>query len=46
LPAAWFGSILGGEQGIYLGILLANLVAGILAWWYAQHRFEALCHQD
>ncbi|MGL5177808.1 MAG: MATE family efflux transporter, partial [Aeromonas veronii] len=45
LPGAWLGAKLGGEQGIYLGILLANLAAGTLAWWYARHRFEALCHQ-
>ncbi|USP12350.1 MATE family efflux transporter [Aeromonas dhakensis] len=45
LPGAWLGAKLGGEQGIYLGILLANLAAGTLAWWYARHRFELLCHQ-
>ncbi len=45
LPGAWLGAKLGGEKGIYLGILLANLAAGTLAWWYARHRFEALCHQ-
>lgn len=45
LPGAWLGAKLGGEQGIYLGILLANLAAGALAWWYARHRFEQLCHQ-
>ncbi|HDX8373731.1 MULTISPECIES: MATE family efflux transporter [Aeromonas] len=45
LPGAWLGAKLGGEQGIYLGILLANLAAGTLAWWYARHRFEQLCHQ-
>lgn len=45
LPGAWLGAKLGGEQGIYLGILLANLAAGTLAWWYGRHRFELLCHQ-
>ncbi|CAB5707470.1 Staphylococcal virulence regulator protein A [Aeromonas hydrophila] len=45
LPGAWLGAKLGGEQGIYLGILLANLAAGTLAWWYGRHRFEQLCHQ-
>ncbi|MFB0596419.1 MATE family efflux transporter [Aeromonas hydrophila] len=45
LPGAWLGAKLGGEQGIYLGILVANLAAGTLAWWYARHRFELLCHQ-
>ncbi|MEL6177051.1 MATE family efflux transporter [Aeromonas dhakensis] len=45
LPGAWLGAKLGGERGIYLGILLANLAAGTLAWWYARHRFEQLCHQ-
>ncbi|ANT69152.1 MATE family efflux transporter [Aeromonas hydrophila] len=45
LPGAWLGAKLGGEQGIYLGILVANLAAGTLAWWYARHRFEQLCHQ-
>ncbi|MDX7698599.1 MATE family efflux transporter [Aeromonas dhakensis] len=45
LPGAWLGAKLGGEQGIYLGILLANLAAGTLAWWYARHRFEQLGHQ-
>lgn len=45
LPGAWLGAKQGGEQGIYLGILLANLAAGTLAWWYARHRFEQLCHQ-
>lgn len=45
LPEAWLGAELGGEQGVYLGILLANLAAGTLAWWYARHRFERLCHQ-
>ncbi len=45
LPGTWLGAELGGEQGVYLGILLANLAAGTLAWWYARHRFERLCHQ-
>lgn len=45
LPGAWLGAKLGGEQGIYLGILLANLAAGVLAWAYAHRRFEGLCHQ-
>ena len=45
LPGAWLGAKLGGEQGIYLGMLLANLAAGLLAWGYARHRFERLCHQ-
>jgi Na+-driven multidrug efflux pump len=45
LPAAWLGGKLGGEQGIYLGILLANLAAGGLAWYYASHRFEVWCQR-
>ena len=45
LPGAWLGAKLRGEQGIYLGILLANLAAGLLAWGYAHRRFEGLCHQ-
>lgn len=45
LPGAWLGAKLGGEQGIYLGILVANLAAGGLAWGYAHRRFEGLCHQ-
>ena len=40
-----WGGKTGGEQGIYLGMLLANLAAGLLAWGYARHRFERLCHQ-
>ncbi|MEL1221683.1 MATE family efflux transporter, partial [Aeromonas hydrophila] len=39
------GANRGGARGIYLGILVANLAAGTLAWWYARHRFEQLCHQ-
>ncbi|MGY3903139.1 MATE family efflux transporter [Aeromonas lusitana] len=45
LPGAWLGSKWGGGQGVYLGILLANLAAGLLAWIYAHRRFEGLCHQ-
>lgn len=45
LPGAWLGAKLGGEQGVYLGILVANLAAGMLAWIYARRRFESLCHQ-
>lgn len=43
LPAAWLGAKWGQEQGIFLGILLANLGAGILACWYTRSRFVALC---
>ena len=31
-----------GENRDYLGMLLANLAAGLLAWGYARHRFQRL----
>lgn len=32
LPALWLGASLAGMSGLYIGVLLGNLAAGILAW--------------
>lgn len=32
LPAIWIGASLAGMSGLYIGVLLGNLVAGLLAW--------------
>ncbi|QCG49590.1 MATE family efflux transporter [Aeromonas schubertii] len=44
LPLAWLGSRQGVE-GIFLGILLANLVAGTLSYLFGARRFASLCHR-
>lgn len=44
LPLAWLGAGVDGISGIVGGILLANLVAGVIAYLYALRRFEPLCH--
>ncbi|MFZ6043938.1 MATE family efflux transporter, partial [Vibrio natriegens] len=35
LPAAWLGSLLGGTEGLFAGIALANVVCGLVAYLYA-----------
>ncbi len=39
LPLAWLGARWAGEAGIFTGILLANLLAGIIAGAFAWRRF-------
>jgi Na+-driven multidrug efflux pump len=39
LPLAWLGAALAGAEGIFTGILLANLLAGLLACVFAWRRF-------
>ncbi|TDW56254.1 putative MATE family efflux protein [Oceanimonas baumannii] len=39
LPLAWLGAGMAGAEGIFTGILLANLLAGTLACLYAWRRF-------
>jgi len=33
VPLAWLGSRLAGSTGIFAGILAANLLVALLAWW-------------
>ncbi|MGL5949178.1 MAG: MATE family efflux transporter [Aeromonas sp.] len=42
LPAAWLGGYLGQAHGVYIGILIANLSAGLIAYTYARRYFPAL----
>ncbi len=39
LPLAWLGADLAGARGIFTGILLANLLAGLVACLFAWWRF-------
>lgn len=39
LPLAWLGASWGGEAGIFTGILLANMLAGLIACLFAWQRF-------
>ncbi|WMC09933.1 MATE family efflux transporter [Oceanimonas pelagia] len=39
LPLAWLGAGLAGAKGIFTGILLANLLAGLVACLFAWRRF-------
>lgn len=39
LPLAWLGNMWRGEQGVFAGILVANILAGILAGGFAWWRF-------
>ena len=42
LPSAWVGAKLGAEQGVFWGILIANVSFGLFAWTYAYYRFPLL----
>ncbi|WP_269801414.1 MATE family efflux transporter [Oceanimonas marisflavi] len=39
LPLAWLGARLAGAEGIFTGILLANLLTGLIACLFAWRRF-------
>lgn len=42
LPALWLGATLGGMSGLYIGVLLGNLVAGIVSWRFYQRGLRHL----
>ncbi|WP_269765805.1 MATE family efflux transporter [Oceanisphaera avium] len=39
LPLAWLGNVWHAEQGVFIGILMANILAGIIAIGFAWSRF-------
>lgn len=39
LPLAWLGAEIAGAEGMFTGILLANMLAGTIACLFAWHRF-------
>ena len=39
LPLAWLGNLWRGEQGVFIGILVANILAGLIAGGFAWWRF-------
>ena len=42
LPALWIGASLAEMSGLYIGVLLGNIAAGILAWTLYQHGLKKL----
>lgn len=40
LPCLWLGSQIGGLQGIFVGALLGNILAGISAWFMYQQALK------
>ncbi|WP_104203550.1 MATE family efflux transporter [Billgrantia saliphila] len=44
VPLAWLGGRLGGAEGIFIGLFLANLAVGLVAWHTLRRRLEARRH--
>lgn len=42
IPFAWLGSKLAGLTGIFVGMSFANILAGVLIWWWFRHNFRRL----
>ncbi|SBT16026.1 Multidrug export protein MepA [Marinomonas gallaica] len=43
LPCLWIGGQIGGLWGLFIGATLANVFAGITAWWIYQSMFKTAC---
>ena len=44
LPALWLGAALAGMSGLYIGVLLGNVAAGLLSWQLYQRGLKHLQH--
>jgi putative MATE family efflux protein len=42
VPLAWLGGVMGGTQGIFIGLFLANVLVGALAWRTLVSRLDAM----
>lgn len=42
LPGLWLGATLAGMSGLYVGVLLGNVAAGILAWVFYKQGLQLL----
>lgn len=42
LPVLWLGSVLGGMPGVYGGVFIGNLAAGIMAWLMYRQAIKAM----
>jgi Na+-driven multidrug efflux pump len=42
LPALWIGASLADMSGLYIGVLIGNIAAGILAWQLYRHGLRHL----
>ena len=46
LPCLWLGSQLGGIEGLFIGALLGNLLAGLNAWLIFRKSFNQVTHSS
>ncbi|MEO9276014.1 MATE family efflux transporter [Marinomonas sp. 5E14-1] len=46
IPCLWIGAELAGLKGLFVGVLVGNLLAGISAWWMYQRIIEKLEKND
>lgn len=44
LPCLWVGGQIGGLWGLFIGASLANVCAGVAAWWIYQSIYRTSCH--
>ncbi|ART78885.1 MATE family efflux transporter [Oceanisphaera avium] len=44
LPALWLGATLAGMSGLYIGVLLGNVAAGLMSWQCYQRGLSQLNH--
>ncbi|WP_234249914.1 MATE family efflux transporter [Billgrantia desiderata] len=42
VPLAWLGGVLGGVEGIFIGLFLANVAVGLVAWGALRRRLDGL----
>lgn len=42
VPLAWLGGVLGGVEGIFIGLFLANVAVGLVAWGALRRRLAGL----
>ncbi|MGQ4877085.1 MATE family efflux transporter [Billgrantia sp. LNSP4103-1] len=42
VPLAWLGGAVGGIQGIFIGLFLANVLVGLVAWHTLRRRLDAM----
>ena len=44
LPALWLGALLADMSGLYIGVLVGNVAAGLLSWQLYRHGLRNLKH--
>ncbi|MCC5884725.1 MAG: MATE family efflux transporter [Halomonas sp.] len=42
VPLAWLGGVLGGAQGIFIGLFVANVLVGLVAWRILRRRLVTM----